>query len=766
GTDPTRNENLVPEDYRPPYLAAGVAALAAFALYVVTLAPTTAFWDASEYIATAHTVGVPHPPGNPLFVVFGKAWSLLLAPLALPVAVRINMLAAATSAGATGCFYLVAHRVLRGLSDDERYARVGAAVAALLGATAFTVWNQSNVNEKVYTLSLLIIGVVSWLAVRWRDVRHRPGAERYLLWIVFLLALGSTNHLMSVLPGPALLVLVVASGVRPLLTRAFLQRAVLLVLLGLSFNFVLPVRAELDPVINEGDPTCESVTGAAVAVYSLGRAGCEMLADNLTRRQYQPPPVTERKAPFGAQLEMWWQYFEWQWARGIDPSELPWGPRLPFAVLFLALGGVGLWASWSSDRVVFGYLATLTATLTVLLVFYLNFRYGYSLAPHIDDRAMHEVRERDYFFIAGFMVWGSLAGLGLARVWHVLAAFVGGLGRAAVEPGAAPDGTAQPDDGRQVRPRLSVAAPVLVLAFIPLMLNWSWASRAGDYAARDWAYDLLVSVEPYGVLFTNGDNDTFPLWYLQEVEGIRRDVTVVVGQYLYTTWYPRQLQDLTAPDRQRPFDGVGVPGLYEDQPAPERSIMELSPEQMDGVGTATLGEDLTIAFPGIAVTYPAEMTLDRSHQIALSIIHDAFDERPIYFSAVGGMLRDLGLERWGVRQGLVTKLVFRPLSDDPPEGLIRGRREYGGEWFDLDRSLELYRDVYSFRSLRDRAIWQDRSTLNIPWQYYALAAQLADVAEQAGLDDELVAQFEEDAVRFQVVAEGGLRGTAARAGGG
>jgi hypothetical protein len=740
----------VPEQYRPPYAYAAAAALGAIVLYVVTLAPTTAFWDASEYIATAHTVGIPHPPGNPLFVVLGKVWSLLLAPLGLPVAVRINLFAAATSAGATGCFFLVAHRVLRGFSDGELFARVGAGAAALLGATAFTVWNQSNVNEKVYTLSVLIIGVVSWLAVRWRDVRHEPGSERYMLWIVFLLALGSTNHLMSVLPAPAVLVLVVASGVGPLLTVAFAQRALLLVLLGLSFNFVLPVRAELNPVINEGSPTCESITGAAVAVYSLGRAGCPMLADNLTRRQYQPPPVTERKAPFGAQLEMWWQYFEWQWSRGLDPSELPWGPRLPFALLFLALGGVGLWAAWRSDRVVFGYLATLTVTLTVALVYYLNFRYGYSLAPHVTDRAMHEVRERDYFYIAGFMVWGSLAGLGLARVWYVLSSWVGTR--------ASPDGGA--------RPRLAVAAPVLLLAFVPMVLNWSWASRSGDYAAREWAYDLLVSVEPYGVLFTNGDNDTFPLWYLQEVEGIRRDVTVVVGQYLYTTWYPHQLRELTSPERQRPFDPETSSGLYESRPAPDSAILALTPEQMDGVGAVALSDDLTIAFPGLAVTYPAGMTLDRSHQIALSIIYDSIQERPVYFSSVGGMLADLGLERWGVRQGLVTKLELRSLADSPREGVVQGRPEYGGEWFDVDRSVELYRDVYSFRGIRDRAIWQDRSTLNIPWQYYALAIQLSDVAEQSGLGDELVASLQDDALDFQTVAQGGRLGTPATAGGG
>src|SRR5688572_23802182 len=155
------------DEYAPEYRSAVIAAVAAWLLYLTTLAPTTAFWDTSEYIATAHIVGVPHPPGNPLFVIVAKVWTLLLAPLGLPIAVRVNLLAATTSAAATGFLYLVAQRVLHGFHPNRRFARVGAAVAALIGATAFTVWNQSTVNEKVYTLSVFVIAAVSWLALLW-----------------------------------------------------------------------------------------------------------------------------------------------------------------------------------------------------------------------------------------------------------------------------------------------------------------------------------------------------------------------------------------------------------------------------------------------------------------------------------------------------------------------------------------------------------------------------------------------------------------------
>jgi hypothetical protein len=87
----------------------------------------------------------------------------------------------------------------------------------------------------------------------------------------------------------------------------------------------------------------------------------------------------------------------------------------------------------------------------------------------------------------------------------------------------------------------AIAAPVLALALIPLVGNWSTATRRGDTTTRDFAHDLLNSVEPYGILVTVGDNDTFPLWYAQEVEGIRRDVVIANTSLLNTDWYVRQI---------------------------------------------------------------------------------------------------------------------------------------------------------------------------------------------------------------------------------
>src|SRR5216110_848363 len=197
--------DVAAEPERPPYLMAALVALGTLVLYVLTLAPTTQFWDTSEYIAAAKVLGIPHPPGNPLFVLIAHTWGLL--PLAAGYAMRINLLAAFTSAIAAGCWFLVSERWMREWVPARLPRRLAAVAGALAAATAFTVWNQSVVNEKVYTLSLLSIALVLWLIVRWDDQPAGEAHDHHLLMIVFLLALTSTNHMMGVLVGPAVVVL-------------------------------------------------------------------------------------------------------------------------------------------------------------------------------------------------------------------------------------------------------------------------------------------------------------------------------------------------------------------------------------------------------------------------------------------------------------------------------------------------------------------------------------------------------------------------------
>jgi len=113
---------------RPPYLLASFVALGALTLYVLTLAPTTQYWDASEYITAAHALGIPHPPGNPLFVILAHAWGWL--PLGADYARRINLFAAVTSAAAAGIWFLIGERWLRAIVTSARRRRLVAAAGA------------------------------------------------------------------------------------------------------------------------------------------------------------------------------------------------------------------------------------------------------------------------------------------------------------------------------------------------------------------------------------------------------------------------------------------------------------------------------------------------------------------------------------------------------------------------------------------------------------------------------------------------------------
>src|SRR6266404_5767548 len=486
---------------KPPYLMAACVSLGALVLYVLTLAPTTQFWDTSEYIAAANTLGIPHPPGNPLFVLMAHVFGLL--PLARAYAERINLFAAATSAISAGCWFLVAERWLRSFVPALWPRRFAALAGAIVSATAFTVWYQSVVNEKVYTLSLLSIALILWLIVRWDDQpagqahdhhllviillypplkKQRPvsDAERSLEWSQFLVftsvwALLITLGLEGWTPIAVAGVVFAAALAYAIMAgnASFAVAALLVAVVGISVYTYLPIRAHFYPPINEGEPTTWKALWDVIFRVQYGKPS---IFDNPT----QPPGADNlghTAALYWAQLVNYAQYFGWQFAHD-------WSDRVQrvIAVVFAFVGGFGAMRHWRADRRTALAMSVLMFTFTLALVFYLNFKYGFSLHPE-QPLAAHEVRQRDYFFMVSFALWGIWVAMGLASM-------IEGVGDWFRER--------QPDATR----RWLYGTPVLALALIPLLGNRLTASRKDETLARDFAYDLLQSVEPYGVLVT------------------------------------------------------------------------------------------------------------------------------------------------------------------------------------------------------------------------------------------------------------------------
>ena len=202
-------------------------------------------------------------------------------PLAADYAKRINIFAAFCSAASAGIWFLVAERWLRNIVAD-RLPRLLATFAGIFaGATAWTVWNQSVVNEKVYTVSLLSIAIVAWFAVRWADDAPGPRRDRWLLAAIYIIALTSTNHTMGVLGAPILAVYVLLTDWRVLIRPRFLGLALVVAVIGVSPNYVyLPLRAAQLPAVNEGEP---------VGFFS------KALMETLNRTQYLKPGVMPRQ---------------------------------------------------------------------------------------------------------------------------------------------------------------------------------------------------------------------------------------------------------------------------------------------------------------------------------------------------------------------------------------------------------------------------------------------------------------------------------------
>jgi hypothetical protein len=704
------------QDYRPSYLAATIASLVVFVLYLLTLAPSTAMWDTSEYITAAYTLGLPHPPGNPLFVLIGRVFAIL--PIAPTVAQRINVLAAVCSAVSAGMWFLITERVLVSWFSARWQRIVGGSLAALIGATAFTVWNQSVVNEKVYTVSLLGIAIISWLMVRWCDAPDGRKADRILVLVAYLCGLGYANHMAGMLAAPAVGLAVLIVRWQTILRWRLLLACAAALLLGITPFAIQPIRAAHFPALNEGEPT--ACRNGLHADCTLSKGTYDAFMYNFNRGQYGKPELSERQAPLSAQLGMWWLYFKWQWLRDAH-YEHPIAQSV-LASLFLVLGLLGGYVHWQRDRRSFWYFGSLMFTMTLVLIYYLNFKYGASQDPDLTG-VNREVRDRDYFYLWSFSAWGVWAALGLCAVWESVAALIGRervtVGRETVE--------------RPTQRALALSAPVLALAIIPLFTNWSTASRAGQTDTADFARDLLNSVEPYGVLVTVGDNDTFPLWYAQEVEGVRKDVVVANTSLLNTDWYTRQLIRRPVYD----YDSLAGPSVYRGRswPKPKGPLLKMSLDQADSV-PPYINIDRPMTFEGgpiKATIDPARLSipnlLQRADIFVLKIIAEDFGERPIYFSRTSaGYGSELGLGSHLLTQGLASKVFVAPSVPGKDTLMVPG-----AGWVDVKRTKTLWDSVFvGYRSIAKRHDWVDRPSVGIPYLYVATGLMLAEVLQATG----------------------------------
>ena len=255
---------------------------------------------------------------------------------------------------------------------------------------------------------------------------------------------------------------------------------------------------------------------------------------------------------------MYWRYFMWNfagrqndiqgngevnhgnWISGIpfidtprlgDQSLLPdsEGKGNPghnvFYMLPLILGLIGLgWQAFVSKRGIEQFW----------VIFFLFFMTGIAIVLYL-NQTPSQPRERDYAFAGSFYAYTIWVGMGVAGLWHILTSLM------TPKPSKEKTSSSKPADKSLIA---AVIACVIGLA-VPLQMvsqTWDDHDRSGRYTTRDFGMNYLDSVDENGIIFTNGDNDTFPLWYAQEVEGHRTDVKVVNLSYLTTDWYANQVK--------------------------------------------------------------------------------------------------------------------------------------------------------------------------------------------------------------------------------
>jgi tetratricopeptide (TPR) repeat protein len=745
-------------------LIGGFVFLFSFIIYRMTVAPTLSFWDCGEFIASAYILGIPHPPGSPLFVVIGRVFSVL--PIAADICLRINLISVISSALTALFGYLVLVRIIKYWYQETVFdgwkkvvAYSGGVVGSLMMAFSSTNWGNA-VEAEVYGLSMLTMTIIFWLMLQFFDSRGTSKAERIIVLACYLGMLGIAIHLTTFLIVPIaaiffilkkdapprawvalcgffvaelLAIILVANktgayqlfmGLSVLLIGAliiFIYRhinwpvligigsfamimvgfhefifgligGILLIVLiaakakdsdwrtgliimlaaviGFSFHLFIPIRAAEKPMINEN---------SAYRSYKI-------FVDFLERKQYGRESMVERmfarRAEWGNQFGRhanmgFWSYFEEQYS----------SPKA-FLVLF-PMGLFGIWYAIRKKLEIGLPFLVLLLLGSVGLVLYMNFADGIMYNSTTGD-AYQEVRNRDYFFTPAFMYFGLAMGLGAAAIMEVIRSK-----------------TSQAKLIQFQRPAMMVSLVLLLLPSLAISHNYFTSDRSRNYYPYNYAYNILQSCEKDAILFTSGDNDTFPLWCVQEVYNLRKDVRVVNLSLFNTDWYVYQMKNqynvpIGLKDEQilwetYEYDGREIQRpkeMFYDRPRKRQTYLVPMPHE----GRVVKLQDMMVD----------EVVLNNDWKVPIYFTSEPYAESPL-------KLRDLA-----VADGVVYRLV-----KNPPARKI-----------DLDHGLHLFNTVYKYDGLNDNNIYRDENASGVMMGLAFNALRITDELQRVGRPEE------------------------------
>ncbi len=447
--------------------------LAAEILYLLTMAPTFSFWDCGEFIATAVTLGIPHPPGAPLFLLLGRLFSMI--PFFSDIGARVNLISTLASAATVMLTYLIIVRliVLYRKSDPALWSpaeKVSAYGGAVIGALALALSDSfwfNAVEAEVYALSSFFTAMVVWLILRWHEEDPKPGHERWLLLVMYMIGLSIGVHLLSLLAVFAValvyyfkkydvtlksfaLLTVASSGLffliyigiikgLPILLQltswwgfilllvllgysawySHLHRKALmntlvmslfLIIIGYTSYGLIYVRAQAGPPINENNPSSSETFFSYLNRDQYGDMP-------LWPRRWSPEPVHQYYyQQYSSDLDyfltyqmqkMYFRYFGWQFIGREHDME---GAQVDWSVLWGIPFLVGLFGAISHFRREWkmGLFVTALFVLTgAALVIYLN-------------QTEPQPRERDYSYAGSFFAFALWIGIGIESIWQLL----------------------------------------------------------------------------------------------------------------------------------------------------------------------------------------------------------------------------------------------------------------------------------------------------------------------------------------------------------